>query len=427
MTTSVFGWLDQDDSERLRMMEIINLFREQGTQDELGASPIRDAFSNSFFPGTTTVQTRVRYFLFVPWIHLNSERARSKGTFDPREERKLHTTLVDSLIEGQKGSTRGVIGSAARESLKRLPSDIYWTGLNAWGIRLSGESIEQYDEMRLASQGDDRGGQIGENGELIVPESRYWHPGIPDPPEDLFERTTFQVTREEAEFLQERILDSCPSSLLAGCLAAQIGNVRAAKFPWELERLDLLDQQLQADIEHARLFALMAEGAAILYNLMLAQRAACHGLTHHEKSGYGEDETVRSRVQEYTDSLAKWANEVDSEQAALQHWDREKFWNRVRKFRPSRRPPAELFFDLWIEIAIKDPPGLAANDDARQLISNRERRLKGSLARLHHLRPLERWNGWSGLGRMTYRWYTARTHLVDILDGLDRETADSDA
>lgn len=34
----------------------------------LGFAPIRDAFADYFFPGTSTIQTRARYFLFVPWI-----------------------------------------------------------------------------------------------------------------------------------------------------------------------------------------------------------------------------------------------------------------------------------------------------------------------------------------------------------------------
>lgn len=41
---------------------------EPGTLDELGIGSIRDTFSDELFPGTSTIQTRARYFLFVPWI-----------------------------------------------------------------------------------------------------------------------------------------------------------------------------------------------------------------------------------------------------------------------------------------------------------------------------------------------------------------------
>ena len=65
---SAFTWLDFAESDRQKAMQVIDLFREKGTVDELGFAPIRDAFADHLFPGTSTIQTRARYFLFVPWI-----------------------------------------------------------------------------------------------------------------------------------------------------------------------------------------------------------------------------------------------------------------------------------------------------------------------------------------------------------------------
>ena len=42
-------------------LEIVDLFREKGTLDELGIGAIRDAFADRFFPGTSTLHTRARY------------------------------------------------------------------------------------------------------------------------------------------------------------------------------------------------------------------------------------------------------------------------------------------------------------------------------------------------------------------------------
>ena len=56
--TSAFGWLDHSEQQRRQMLEIVNLFREKGTLDELGIGVIRDGFSDHFFPGTSTLQTR---------------------------------------------------------------------------------------------------------------------------------------------------------------------------------------------------------------------------------------------------------------------------------------------------------------------------------------------------------------------------------
>jgi hypothetical protein len=59
-------WLDHDSSERDRMNRILALFRERDTRDELGVGVIRDLIADEFFPGTSTIQTRLRYMLFVP-------------------------------------------------------------------------------------------------------------------------------------------------------------------------------------------------------------------------------------------------------------------------------------------------------------------------------------------------------------------------
>ncbi len=50
--------------------------------------------------------------------------------------------------------------------------------------------------------------------------------------------------------------------------------------------------------------------------------------------------------------------------------------------------------------------------------------MKGQLARLHNPRALERWNGRSGVYRLTYRWGEGRTLLQDIAAGLRVASAD---
>ena len=62
------GWVDFSEEERGRALDVLNLFKEQGTLDELGTGAVRDAFANYFFPGTSTIQTRAKYFLLVPYI-----------------------------------------------------------------------------------------------------------------------------------------------------------------------------------------------------------------------------------------------------------------------------------------------------------------------------------------------------------------------
>lgn len=62
------GWIDFSKEDRQKALDVINLLSEQGAVDELGIGIIRDAFANYFFPGTSTVQTRAKYFLIVPYV-----------------------------------------------------------------------------------------------------------------------------------------------------------------------------------------------------------------------------------------------------------------------------------------------------------------------------------------------------------------------
>ncbi len=56
--------------------------------------------------------------------------------------------------------------------------------------------------------------------------------------------------------------------------------------------------------------------------------------------------------------------------------------------------------------------------DARRLIVEREKQLKGPLSRFLNRRALEQWRGDSGLRPMSFRWSTARTFLNDLAEGL---------
>ena len=61
------GWIDFSKNERNKVLSVLDLLTEAGTLDELGIAPIRDGFANLFFPGTSTIQTRAKYFMIVPY------------------------------------------------------------------------------------------------------------------------------------------------------------------------------------------------------------------------------------------------------------------------------------------------------------------------------------------------------------------------
>ena len=71
---SSLSWIDFDENERQRVRGIIALFEEKEARDELGLGPIRDSIADHLFPGTSTIQTRLRYMFFVPWIYMMVEK-----------------------------------------------------------------------------------------------------------------------------------------------------------------------------------------------------------------------------------------------------------------------------------------------------------------------------------------------------------------
>jgi hypothetical protein len=106
---SGLSWIDFAEEDRQKMLNVVHLFKEQGTVDELGVGVIRDAFADYFFPGTNTIQTRARYMLFVPWIYLNLEKKKTPAGEVARKLRNDETRLIFALLKS--GDDDGIIGT----------------------------------------------------------------------------------------------------------------------------------------------------------------------------------------------------------------------------------------------------------------------------------------------------------------------------
>ena len=86
------GWIDFSKEDRQKAFDVIKLLSEQGAVDELGIGVIRDAFANYFFPGTSTIQTRAKYFLIVPYMLTVSP-------FNSKQEQTLSEHIEFSELE----------------------------------------------------------------------------------------------------------------------------------------------------------------------------------------------------------------------------------------------------------------------------------------------------------------------------------------
>lgn len=139
---SHLAWIDHDLKSRERMLRILSHFQEKETRDELGIGSVRDSFADQLFPGTSTIQTRLRYMLFVPWIYQSLENKRIPQKEFAIQADKLERELVQPLMDSDDQA--GVFGRTAGKRLKRLPSSVYWAGLGVWGIRITPFSQDEY-------------------------------------------------------------------------------------------------------------------------------------------------------------------------------------------------------------------------------------------------------------------------------------------
>lgn len=388
--SSVFGWLDADSAQRQKMLEVVDLFREEGTVDDLGIGSIRDALSDLLFPGTSVLHTRLRYVLFIPWL---MQRAAAKGT--PAEMsaelRNLEFRLITSLMAG--GEVQGVIGNRARTRLKQMPSASYWSALGTWGIR-DVESLDAYFRRQHDHRMLGRRTVTPDDPEarMLAP-ARGLDPHLPQPPEDLLTAAQLALEPHEEQYLSDRIAASTKGTLLGWLVHHPPGNTPA--YVWEVDNLGEAPENLRAAADHARRFSVAVHGAALLYNLLLAEKS-------------GSDELVDS----YTAELDDWKDELRVTEV-LRGWDRDAWWATVQGANPRLRTMTRTFVDRWLDLLDADDD-VAASRDARTLVSDREKRIKGGRARLLNQSALDRWSGASGTGRHSFRWPVARSHLEDL-------------
>lgn len=399
---SALTWLDFSDKERQHALDILDLFREKGTVDELGIGTVRDALADILFPGTSTIMTRARYYLFIPWIYQLLEKRRTSSSEVNQRARKLELDLVESLLESDDHD--GLIGRDAKRNLKRLPSTIYWNGLGVLGIRRFEGSRDRFhrDFERFWRNGGDA--LRGHDGHVITGGRQHvWDPSLPERPASFPDGAALALTPSEAEYLQERIIQSAPESYFAHLLR-DLDAFDNMNLPWEESRDEQIPERAGSDLAHARNFSDAMHGAALLYNLMLAEK-----------------KKAEKEREDYSRRYADWARRVNARMRALEEWSRLEFWQLIDRF--GARVPLRTrgFITTWLDTLIGGDPKVLRNDSqVRKTITVRERQLKGSLARLDSARALERWGGASSAEPLDFRWNRPTRRIIgDIKSALD--------
>ena len=392
------GWIDFSKTERSKILTVLDLLTESGTLDELGIAPVRDGFSNLFFPGTSTIQTRAKYFFVVPYalkdLEYSSESTPGKMMISlDAKERKCGEKFLS-----QNADESGVIGKRSLASggwVKRTPADIYWAGLRRYGIFIGGKlSLSEYiramcaqknQKSVLKSLGNRRDNaeeneaddiDAGSNGKI-----RFWH--MPLYSRGWFEDLSIELTEAEGRFLKEQIIMSCPGSMLSFILEHNMREILEIGSYQELgEIIGKFPEQMQEDYELALTFSNFIFTVRAVYNDMVS-----------------EGENV---------AAGEWLEVLQPRFAEIADIDMEYILQRLK-----------IFNNPMLSRFLKNTKEAMTDGDMEALkktIKDREVFLKGqNRAKTSHPGEFDR-QAWMGGGELDYRFGNAKVIIRDIFE-----------
>lgn len=404
---STIGWLDTTAEQQRVAREMVSLFMMSETRDELGVAQIRDVLSNWLFPGTSVLQARARYFVLIPWCYQVAEerarriRSRSLDQHVRDVQREMIVTMKRDFP-----TAPGLIGKDAGASIKALPRDLFWSGLVTFGIRRSEVYVPPPPR-----HGD------GEVTELATRHPTMWDPDLPTRPDSFPHEVPhgLDMSPDEAQWLSERMRTDREDSYLTHLLTLEPQLVELAPQPWDVP-VDLRFRER----DHAERFSWVMQGAALVYNLLVAQRYAANpdlnAVDGHQ------------RVEHFEGRIREWAGTM-SPSTDPRKWNVDEFVAAITERNPRINSRTWRFVREWIHLCTELGPDTAAfSAEAAELIRAREQR-KGSKSRLGgNIRMLEAWGGSSGDGRLLFRWPVIKQLLLDINAGQGApEVAHADA
>lgn len=365
-----FGWVDYSMQEQRDVLKTLNELSEDSV-DALGLSVISDHYADKFFPGISTVQTRARYFVLVPYVFLDLEK-------DPKNElKKMEKDCAKKLYENNENE-KGIIGSQFVEKrkngwVKRSPSDIYWNGLKTYGILKKDCSVKEL--IALLKNGPTDIGYAGNKNDDFddtgdLKKNQVWDREIKRLYDQNKENRSVLPTRDESAFLKERICDKAHNSLLEAMLKGEI--TPADRFD-ELE----ITPAFQPDFKNAVAFSRFARLLTAYYTALISN---------------GENKNAEKVITEYGDAYREFDSAVYADL-------------------PEKAQRALIFLNECKSDLSKND-----TDALTEKIRNREKSLKSD-KRAKSLHPDSNLYGNIGVRTFDFRYVNAKQIVNDILNG----------
>lgn len=391
------GWIDFSKEDRQKALDVINLLSEQGAVDELGIGIVRDAFANYFFPGTSTIQTRAKYFLIVPYILRDAVDGRY-GKDVNRILRAIDTEEKECGIKLLEVNPKaeGVIGTRVLPKgwVARKPSDIYWNGIRTYGIFCDyGLSIPEYVSLAVKLNTQKSSAKLGNRNDEAEENEKddsdagdimnvsFWN--LPIYHDNWRDNLTIELTNEEAFYLDKQIQKGAKGTLLEYVLKNRIDMNKYEDFvSMAAELSEKVEEKLAYMMKLACEFNNLVYMARVRFNVMLSEE---------------ENEVAVSEWDRLKPQVKRRANV-----------DLSAVFNKLELHNPGT-----YLFLSKLQEAFK----ALDIDAADELIKKRERQLKGiNRAKLNRTKEFDH-SKWVGGGELDYRFSNARRIINDIYSG----------
>lgn len=422
--TSAIGWIDFSSEHREKVKTVIDLLASPGVVDELGIGMIRDSFSDTLFPGISTIQTRAKYFLTLPRIFRDYKQLK------PKERRRVpladylkqhENRCMTFLNQNHKSDPQdGIIGASFAEKqgeVQRKPSSVYWTGLRTFGLIKTQLSLQEFVKKYAnpdrplhdliegsdEKKGDDPDAAEDDGHAVNTPSyDETWH-----------QQLTLHLNFDEATFLARQIETRVPESLLGQILVDDECRKTFIELPdkWTFSEfsdacpfMESLSSEIKQVMFAARDFWQLLKGAHIRYNVLLQKQ---HG--------------TEAKQGEFEDKWEQWCEEMT--QFQWDRWNTQLLWDLADRHHRQLRKYTKRFVGKWIETVRESTSDIEALD---ALVVQQETLNKKGRARLKP-NAEERAKDWIGIDNLDYRYTQARTIIKDIHSGLTRSQEAADA
>lgn len=409
---SELGWIDFSETDKQKVMKVIEMMQADGTVDELGVGVIRNALSDAMFPGVTTIMTRAKYFFIIPRIIQSYiSHPAGKGTvreYLRQEENDIMHYLAKKYQYNEDERIIGVsvakqnqyLSARQHKELVRKPSTIYWNGLRTFKLyggelslanflnTLSKKSNADLAMVYHAEEGEtpnDRDADTNENYIFSLPDfDKNWK-----------EQLVIDLTPAEANFLKHKIIDLPGNVLYSEVLKQKLAIIdflKADSFQdmCEMPFVKSLSPKNQTIISTAKDFWQIMYGAHIRYNMLLHSR---HGSADYKKKCFEYWKSWISEMQTF-----KWLS-----------FNRELMWEIVTK-QSKVKSFTYRFVNNWMDLMQNKNYDTAGLD---QLVEKQEGDNKGSLSKLK-LQNDEKYDKWIGISNMDFRFGNTKTIIRDI-------------